>query len=141
MAAARIRRAAWVALAVAAAAAGYLAGSRQGHQATIRALQTEAAGNLTQRIEALSLLQTGDVPTAIMRLEEEADQLTLSIASNDGADRRVLASAKAYRSVVPPPPSRAEELSAVFEAVPTLDPSQCSSALRTLLLSEGGSRR
>ena len=58
--------------------------------ATISALQTEATGNLTQRIEVLSLLRMGEVPTAIVRLESEADQLTRTIALNPAANQLVL---------------------------------------------------
>lgn len=130
-----IRTAAWALLAVTAGGVGYLAGSREGQQATIRALQTEAAGNLSQRIEALSLLRLGDVSGAIARLEDEADQLTRTIASNPGSDRRVLAAAKTYLSAAPPSPSREKELAGALEGVPALDPSQCSTALKQLLLS------
>jgi hypothetical protein len=130
-----IGRAVWVLLAIAAGVSGYAAGSRQGHQTTIRALQTEAAGNLTQRIEVLSLLRMGDAPTDILRLESEADQLTRTIALNPGADRRVLAYVKAYLSVAPPSPSRAQELSTALEGVPVLEPGKCNSALKALLLS------
>jgi hypothetical protein len=101
----------------------------------IASLQIEAAGNLTQRIEALSLLRMGDVTAAILRLESEADQLTQGIALNPGADKRVLAYVKTYLSVAPPAPSRAKELSTALDGVPTLDPSQCKTALKALLLS------
>src|SRR5580765_4134761 len=125
----------WVLVAIVAGASGYAAGSRHGHQATIRSLQTEAAGNLTQRIEVLSLLRMGEVPPAILRLESEADQLTRTIALNPGADQRVLAYVKTYLSVAPPSPSRAKELSTALERVPVLEPSKCNSALKALLLS------
>lgn len=135
-----IGRAAWVLLAIAAGVAGYAAGSRQGHQAAIRALQTEAAGNLTQRIEVLSLLRMGEVPTAVLRLEGEADQLTRTIALNPGADQRALAYVKTYLSVVPPSPSRAKALSTALEGVPVLAPSKCDTALKALLLSAKGGK-
>jgi hypothetical protein len=92
-------------------------------------LQSEAAGNLTQRLEALSLLRLDEATAAIARLEDEADQLALSIAANGGADRRALISAKAYRTVVPPA-ARRDELNALFAALPPPEPAHCDSALR-----------
>jgi hypothetical protein len=133
-----IVRMAWILLASAAGVTGYAVGSRRDHQRMISALQLEAAGNLTQRIEVLSLLRMGDVPTAILRLESEADQLTRSIARNPGADQRALAYVKTYLSVVPPSPSRAKELSTALEGVRVLEPSKCDTALKALLLSGKG---
>jgi hypothetical protein len=79
-----VSRAAWIVLAIAFAAAaggvGFLAGRSQQIEAMIESLQVEAAGNLTQRVEVLSLLRTGDVSGAITRLESEADLLTVNIA-------------------------------------------------------------
>src|SRR5262245_29671919 len=98
-----IKKTAWLFLAVAAAATGYVTGLRQGQIATIAALQTEATGNLTQRLDVLSLIRIGDTAAGVLRLEEEVDHLTLSIAANRSADRRVLINAKAYRTAVPPP--------------------------------------
>jgi hypothetical protein len=130
-----IGRAAWVLLAILAGVGGYAAGSRQEHKATIGALQTEAAGNLIQRIEVLSLLRMGEVATAIPRVESEVDRLTRTIALNPGADKRALAYVKTYLSVAPPSPSRAKELSTALDGVPVLDPGKCNTALRALLLS------
>lgn len=98
-------------------------------------LQTEAAGNLTQRIEVLSLLRMNDAPAAILRLESETDQLAHSIARNPAADQRALAYMKTYLSVAPPSPARAQELNTALEGIPTLAPSQCETALKALLLS------
>ncbi len=135
-----IGRAAWVLLAIVAGVGGYAAGSRQGHQTMIRELQTEAAGNLTQRIEVLSALRMGDSLSAIVRLESEADQLTQTIAQNPGADQHALAYEKTYLSVAPPSPDRAKELSTALEGVPVVEPGKCNSALKALLLSaKGGS--
>lgn len=122
-------------------ALGYLAGLREGQQQTIRRLQVEATANLTQRLETLSSLRLGDVSRALANLEQEADQLTLGIAGNQGADTRVLLSAKAYRSVVPPPPSRAKELGAVFDTLPTPQPADCGNALQLLLKSGAPSQK
>jgi hypothetical protein len=106
----------------------------------IQALQVEAAGNLTQRIEALSLLRLGDAQGAIAQLESEADTATTSIAQNPGADRRVLTYMKTYLSVAPPSPARAQALSTALEGVPVLEPGKCKTALKALLLSaKGGS--
>jgi hypothetical protein len=91
MATTGIKRAAWVLLAVITGGAGYLAGSSRQIRASIQLLQVEGAGNLTQRIEALSLLRMGDVPGAITQLESETDALAISIANNPGADQGVLA--------------------------------------------------
>ena len=130
----------WVILAIALGLGGYVVGSRQGHQGMIKALQTEATGNLNQRIETLSRLRLGDVPAAITRLESEADLLTQTIALNPGADKRILAAVKTYLSVAPPSAARARILSPILEGVPTLDQSQCDSALSALLRSaKGGS--
>jgi hypothetical protein len=128
-------RTAWLLLAIVMGAGGYAVGSRQGHQSTIRALQTEAAGNLSQRIEILSLLRMNEVTPAVLRLDAEVDQLTRSIALNAGADRRALSYMKTYLSVVPPSAARTKELSAALDGVPVLEPGQCSSALKALLLS------
>jgi hypothetical protein len=127
----------WFFVVLASIALGYLAGLRQSQQQIIIRLQVEAAANLTQRLETLSSLRLGDVSKALTNLEQEADQLTLGIAGNQGADRRVLLSAKAYRSVVPPPASRAKELAAVFDTLPEPRPSDCGNALQ-LLLKTGG---
>ena len=115
------------------AAAGYLVGLQRGQVATMRALQAEAAGNLSQRIEVLSLLRTDASLAAISRLEEEADQLAVSMGANATPNRDALVQAKAYRSAVPPPPARERELAAVFATVPDPKPSECSSALQKLL--------
>jgi hypothetical protein len=135
-----VRRAAWVLLAIITGVGGYAVGSRQAHQTMIRTLQVEAAGNLTQRIEALSLLRTGDVPAAIGRLDREVDVLTKTIAANPGADQRVLAFMKTYLSVASPSPSREKELTTSLEGVPVLDPGKCNTALRALLLLAKGGR-
>jgi hypothetical protein len=112
------------------ATATYLAGLYQGQRRGIQMLQAEAAGNLTQRLEALSLLRLGEATAAVAGLEDEADQLALSIATNAAADRRVLISAKAYRSVVPPTAARRDELNALFATLPAPEPAHCDSALR-----------
>jgi hypothetical protein len=130
-----IERAAWIVLAVAAGSVGFLSGRSEQIKATIALLQVEAAANLTQRIEVLSLLRMDDVPGAITRLESEADGLTTSIAANRGADQRALAYVKTYLSVAPPSASRARALSAALEGVPTLNPDKCETALKALLLS------
>lgn len=125
-------------LLVIAVGVGYLAGIRQGQISTDEWLRREAEGNLTQRIEALSLLRIGDTPAAIERLEAQADQLTLGLARNADDHRAVLAMAKAYRKIAPPPASREKELAAVFAPLPDLRPGQCSTALRKLMLSAEG---
>ena len=138
MAGTRFGPIAWGLVAVAAAGAGYLAGNQRGHAATIAALQTEAAGNLSQRVEALSLLRLEDVPAAISRLEAEADKLGRSIAQNPYADQRVLAVLKTYLTVAPPSAARAATLSPALEGVPILEPSQCDTGLKRLLLAKQG---
>lgn len=125
----------WALLAVVAGASGYALGSRQGHEAIIRSLQTEAAGNLTQRIEVLSLLRMGNSSTAIQRMEGETDLLTRTIASNPGADQRALAFMKTYLSVARPSPAREKELAVALADVPVLEPAKCNSALKAFLLS------
>ena len=131
----------WTVLAGLVAASTYLTGVYHGQQRGIQLLQSEAAGNLTQRLEALSLLRMGDTVGAVARLEDEADQLAVSIATNPSADRRVLISAKAYRSVVPPSPARRDELTALFATVPAPQPVDCNSALRRFVFgADGGSR-
>ncbi len=135
-----IERAAWIVVAVAAGSVGFLSGRSEQVKATIALLQGEAAVNLTQRIEVLSLLRMDDVPGALTRLESEADGLTTSIVANRGADQRALAYVKTYLSVAPPSASRAQALSAALEGVPTLNPDKCETALRALLLAEGNRR-
>ena len=129
------RTAAWILLAIAAGLVGYLAGSSRQIQATIRMLQVNASGNLVQRVEALSLLRVGDVAGAISRLESEAVTLTTSMAANQGANPRALAYMKTYLSVAPPSPDRAQALSAALVGVPVLEPGECNTGLKTLLLS------
>lgn len=126
---ARLTSVGWMLLVVAVATSTYVAGLYQGQRRGIQMLQTEAAGNLTQRLEALSLLRLGNSSAAIARLEGEADQLALSIAANAAADRRVLVSAKAYRSVVPPPALR-DELNALFATLPAPEPAHCAASLQ-----------
>jgi hypothetical protein len=131
-------RAAWVLLAIVTGVGGYALGSRHIHKTMIGALQTEAAGNLSQRIEALSLLRMNDAPGAIDRLEREADLLARTIAQNPGADRQVLAYMKTYLSVAPPSPDRARALSPALQDVPILQPGKCQTALKALLLASKG---
>lgn len=132
----------WILVALGAGSFGFLSGRSQQIEATIRMLQIEAAGNLVQRIETLSLLQMGDVDGAIARLESEADGLTVSIASNPGSDQRALAYMKTYLSVVPPSQSRARALEPSLAEVATLGPSQCETALKALLIAaQSGSTR
>jgi hypothetical protein len=135
MAGTGIRTAAWILLAIVAGAVGYLAGSSRQIQTTIQMLQVNASGNLIQRIEALSLIRTGDVPAAITRLESEADTLTTSMAANAGADQRALAYMKTYLSVAPPSPDRDKGLSVALAGVPVLEPGECNTGLKALLLS------
>ena len=125
-------------LVVAVATSTYLAGLYQGQRRAIQMLQVEAAGNLTQRLEALSLLRLGDSSAAIARLEGEADQLALSIAATAAADRRVLVSAKAYRSVVPPPAARRDELNALFATLPAPEPAHCAASLQRFVFGSRG---
>jgi len=101
----------------------------------IASLQLEAAGNLSQRIETLSLLRVGNAQGAINRLESEADLLTVTIAKNPDADQRVLSYMKTYLSVAPPSPDRGKKLSPVLAGVPILEPGNCQTGLRELLLS------
>jgi len=119
---------------------GYLVGLRQGTASQMTALHREAAGNLRQRVEALSLLRTGEPSKAINALEEEVDQLVLTISANEGHEEEALLPAKAYRSVVPPPASRAKALEATFTRLPAPKADQCSPALRRLMASGGSSK-
>ena len=135
MASTGIRIAAWILLALATGLVGFAVGQRRGHQAMIGSLQIEAAGNLNQRIETLSSLRVGNVQAAINRLETEAEVLTVTIANNPGADQRILAYMKTYLSVVPVSPDRAKKLSPVLAGVPVLEPGNCQTGLRALLLS------
>ena len=132
-------RPAWIVLALVVAAAagavGYVAGRNQQHRAMIDLLQINAAGNLTQRVEVLSMLRMGDVPGAITQLETEADSLTVTMAANPGVDRQALAYVKTYLSVAPPSPARAQRLSPALEGVQTLTLDQCQTALKALLVS------
>ena len=105
------------------------------HRTAIRMMQAEASGNLAQRIEVLSFLRVGNASEAISRLETEADSLTNTIARNDNADKRALASMKTYLSVAPPSPSREKQLATALAGVPVLAPGQCDSGLNALLLS------
>lgn len=130
-----IRTAAWVLLALVAGGVGYLAGRSRQIQATVKMLQVNAAGNLIQRIETLSLLRVGDVPGAINRLESEADGLTVSMAANPGADQHAIAYMKTYLSVAPVSPDRDKALSAALAGVPVLEPGKCNTGLKALLLS------
>ena len=136
MARSNIGRLAWILVVIVAGVIGFAAGARRGHDRMIGALQTEAAGNLVQRIETLSRLRMTETPAAIDQLEREMDQLTRSIATNPGADRRVLAYVKTYLSVAPPSGTRAQQLEAALEGVPVLEPGDCDTALRELLLSK-----
>lgn len=130
-----IRIAAWGLLAIATGFTGLALGQRQGYHWTIKSLQVQAAGNLVQRIEVLSLLRIGDVNDAIKRLESEADTLTSTIALNQGANPRALAYMKTYLSVAPPSSDRDQALSAALVGVPVLEPGECNTGLKALLLS------
>ena len=131
-------RASWIVMTLVVAAAaggfGFMWGRGQQIWANIAVLQGDAAGNLTQRVEVLSLLRMGDVSGAITQLERETDSLTVSMAANPGVDRPALAYVKTYLSVAPPSPARAQRLSPALEGVPTLKLEQCRTALRALLV-------
>lgn len=123
----------WILTMVLAVLAGFAFGNRRASADTLSALQTEAEGNLTQRIEVLSLLRTDSLSRAIQMLEEQTDYLITTIAANPGHNRDALVMAKAYRMAVPPPASRAEELNRVFSQLPVPRREQCLPALRILI--------
>lgn len=89
-------------------------------------------------MEALSLLRLNDVPGAIQQLESELDQLTQSIAQNEGPRKGDLAAAKTYLSLVPPSDARKTLLTPLLEGVPVLRRSECRSALQAPLRSVKG---
>jgi hypothetical protein len=130
-----IRIVAWILLAVITGASGYVLGRWQGHGALMGMLQAEAAGNLVQRIETLSLLRLGNTTAAIAQLESETDTLAVTIANNQGADQRALSLMKTYLSVAPPSPARDKALSGVLAGASVLSPGTCTTALKELVLS------
>ncbi len=133
MAKTTLTTAAWISLSVVIGVGGFVFGKGLGFKAVVQRMQLEAAGNLSQRIEVLSMLQMGDVSAAITQLEREADLLTTGIAANPGANTRVLAAVKTYLSVAPPSAARAAALSSALSGVSVLQPRNCATALRALL--------
>ena len=81
------------------------------------------------------MLRVGNAQGAINRLESESDLLTETIAKNPDADKRVLSYMKTYLSVAPPSPDRDKMLSPALAGVPILEPVNCQTGLRELLLS------
>lgn len=130
---ARFLRGLSIVLVVAAAVGvGFAAGRLDQNRLLMTTLLIEATGDLTQRIELLSLLRAGDSNQAIRQLENQVDTLVESLAAN-GVERSALAAAKAYRKVVPPPPERREAMAAIFKSVPDVKMEHCATGLRQLL--------
>ena len=124
---------AWTVAVALAALIGFSAGSSRGVGRCLEALGTEAAGNLVQRIEALSLIRTGDTAEALTGLEAQVDHLALTLAASSGQHNAALSIAKAYRQAVPAQGSTSDELAMVLSRLPAPEPRYCSPALRTLM--------
>jgi hypothetical protein len=128
-----VRSVAWTVAVALAALIGFSAGSSRGVERCLEALGTEAAGNLVQRVEALSLIRTGDTPEALSALEAQVDPLALTLAANSGEHNAALLIAKAYRRAVPAQGSTKDALAIVLAGLPTPEPRFCSPALRKLM--------
>lgn len=110
---------------------GYAVGNQKGRSTALRMLTIEAGGNLTQRLEVLSLMRSGNPDRAITELEDQVDTLTLTLAANR-VQPKVLSTVKAYRAIIPSHDRRAE-LDAILADVPDLGDADCPSAVRAFL--------
>jgi hypothetical protein len=136
-----IRRAVTAAaLALCAFVAGYAVGHRVTFARLMRLVASETQFALSQRVESLALLRTGDTAGAIAGLEHAVDTAALSLPQGkrwselDPDLRFTLQLAKAYRTRYPPTDPDAE-LPAFLETVPMPDVRFCSPAIQELLRS------
>jgi hypothetical protein len=118
--------------------AGYTVGHRTTFRWMMEFLGAETRGNLSQRVETLARLRTGDERGAIVLLERAVDRAAETLAQGQpfselpAATQRALRLAKAYRDVYPPMEPSAD-LTAVLEMTPLPDVEYCSPALRKLV--------
>lgn len=133
-----IRGTVLVLLAAAAFGAGYTVGHRGAFQWMIESLSSETRGNLSQRVETLARLRTGDQDGAIALLELAVDRAAETLPQGQPysklppATQAALRDAKLYREAYPaqdPSP----DLAAVLAMVPLPDVEYCSPALRRLV--------
>lgn len=129
-----------IALAIAATVfvSGYALGHRRTFAWTTQWLTAETQFNLSQRVDTLARLRTGDTAGAITGLEQAVDTATLSLSrgkpwsESQPEARSTFQLVKAYRSRYPPS-QPSQELSAFLESIPMPDVRYCSPALQQLL--------
>jgi len=119
----------------------FLVGLAVGHHGTfdwvMGYLQNEVEGNLTQRVETLARLRTGDEAGAISFLEDSIDRATVNLATNrpwtemSPQTQNALAWAKLYREAFPA--AADAEVTRVLEKIPMPDVRDLSPAVRQLL--------
>jgi hypothetical protein len=126
------------ALVAAAFGGGYTLGHRKMFRWGIEYLTAETRGNLSQRVETLARLRTGDEAGAIDLLERAVDAAAetlpqgLPFSELSAATQAALSVAKVYRAAYPPK-EPSEDLAAVLAMTPLPDVEYCSPALRKLL--------
>ena len=117
---------------------GYALGHRRMFRWMSDALSVETRGNLTQRVETLARLRTGDESGAIALLEQSVDRAAETLPQGSAfselapATQIALQLAKLYREAYPPK-EPSQDLVAVLTMTPLPDAEYCSPALRKLL--------
>ena len=118
--------------------AGLAVGQRTIYSRLLPNLAAETQFNLTQRVDTLARLRTGDSDGAVASLERAVDTATVTLAqgrpwSELNPDVQfVMQVAKAYRTKYPPSQPNAS-LDALLETIPMPDVRYCSPAMQRLL--------
>ena len=135
-----VRIALMLSLVVLAFVAGLALGNRTTFGWTMGMLTAETHFNLSNRVETLARLRTGDADGAIALLEQAVDTATESLPQGkpwtelEPTLQSTLQLAKAYRQRYPPQrPSPA--LAELLETIPMPDARYCSVAMQELLKS------
>jgi len=113
---------------------GYVVAHNQEFSTGMERLRVETAGNITMRVQALSLLRTGDIDGAIKSIEDSMDQgirtlpLSQDYAQLPSGSQRSLMVAKIYRTAFPP---KSADVASTLAPVPLIsaDHNYCSAAL------------
>jgi hypothetical protein len=136
-----VRTALILALVLGAFLGGVAVGNRSTSDAAISMLTAETRGNLSQRVETLARLRTGDADGAIDLLEQAVDTATETLPQGkpwtelEPELRLTLQMAKAYRQRYPPQ-QPSPTLAALLGTIPMPDVHYCSAAMQKLLRSD-----
>lgn len=113
---------------------GYVVAHNREFSAGMERSRVETAGNIALRVQALSLLRTGDIDGAIESIEQSVDRgictlpMLQDYAEMPNGSQRSLMVAKIYRTAFPP---KSADVAATLAPVPLIsaDHNCCSAAL------------